>query len=136
MEYTRIWNIGTGRQNPPAFSTKISLFLRNRGRWFRISTSFAPQALVLKINVFARIKLTITIENYSILVYLLFEGIPYKTPNTLNTLNTLKTLDTLDTLDTLKPLNTLKKYFDQGVHYHDVLVDLVLFLKVVKCKYI
>ena len=30
--------------NPsPAFSTKISQFLRNRGRWFRISTSFSPQ---------------------------------------------------------------------------------------------
>ena len=28
---------------PPAFSTKISLFLRNRGRWFQISTSFASQ---------------------------------------------------------------------------------------------
>ena len=41
MLYT--WFLGTGLQ-PPAFSTKISLFLRNRDRWFRISTSFAPQS--------------------------------------------------------------------------------------------
>ena len=28
---------------PPAFRPKNRLFLRNWGRWFRISTSFAPQ---------------------------------------------------------------------------------------------
>ena len=28
---------------PPAFRPKNMLFIRNRGRWFRISTSFSPQ---------------------------------------------------------------------------------------------
>ena len=58
--------------------------------------------------------MTITIENYSI--YLLFEGIPYKTPNTL--------------LYPQYPQNI----FDEGVRYHDVLVDLVHFLEVGKIQ--
>ena len=45
IQYTEeAWKVWHSFTNPlPAFRPKNRLFLRNRGRWFRISTSFSPQ---------------------------------------------------------------------------------------------
>ena len=109
LEYT--WNTGARRQHPSAFWLKLVYSYVIEVADFEYQLHLHHKALVLKIHVFAWIKVTITIENYSI--YLLFLGITYKTPNTLNTFNILNihnTLKTLDTLNTLKPLNTLKTF--------------------------
>ena len=103
-----IWNTGSLRQNPPAFWLESVYSSVIEVADFKYQRYLHHKTLVLKIHVFARIKVTITIENYRI--YLLFNGIPYKTFNIFNTINTHNTLNTLDTLTTLIPLNTLKTF--------------------------
>ena len=79
--------------------------------------------------------MTITIENYSIQVYLLFEGISYKTPKKPQYPQYLRFPQYKQYSQNTryphypKTLQYPQNIFDQGVHYYDVLVDLVHFLE-------
>ena len=131
--------------NPPAFSTKISLFLRNRGRWFRISTSFSPQTSSFGDIHISSIK-SDRFSNLTICFALLFEKMHLLIhPQRKYPTYTLKSKYTLRTLMNIINTKTLK-IFEKKILNRKIVTKVYMtttswstsciFQKVVKCKYL
>ena len=128
-----IWNTGAVRQNPPAFFTKISLFLRNRGHWFRISTLFAAQGSSFKDTRICSNKSdnhNRKLQYISIIRRNTVQNPQYpQYPQYLQYPQYPQYSQNPRYHHYPKTPQYLQNIFDQGVHYHDVLVDLVHFLE-------